>query len=235
MINAFMVAGLVFFALGVFLVGKGLVRAVLGVVRRARYRKVPLARAGEGIWSGAMTAREVYVPGTILRGLGVAVLGLVVAALSVPLAWVGRELGPYVAVGQGARLARIDLDGPVATVASETGAGVRDRLPGAVLVGRVEVIEFKGYLAKLGLGTRARLVELDAYPDAAAVLSRREGSRLDVGASSPLFTWLTDIERRYGESARSWFHAGYRVSDPLRSRVPHAEIWAVPQGVEWRR
>src|SRR5439155_12382792 len=92
MLNALTAAGVLLLATGAVVVLLGVLGALGGMVRRAQFRRKPIPGEDGGIYSGAVTAQEVYVPGTIVRKLGMALGGVAVGALGVPFLLGGLEL-----------------------------------------------------------------------------------------------------------------------------------------------
>ena len=99
MMNALTLAGALLAIVAVGLVLWGLAAAVRALFRRSAYRNRPMGGEGQSVWAGAVEAKDVYVPGTIVRKLGIAVLGLLVAGLGAPLLWAGMALTDFVTVG----------------------------------------------------------------------------------------------------------------------------------------
>ena len=229
-VNVFTLLGVALGLIGVVLVVQGVLGAFRAAIRRIRYRR-PLTSEG-GTWSNARPSWQVYVPGSIGRGFTRAFLGVVIVALGLPFAWTGIELGrAYVAIGEPAMLLRLTVPSPGRLrLEPRGGAAVEGSTPGPLLVGHAEAIEFRGPLAKLGLGSFARATHIAGYRDSAAVLARRGIARLEVAGPhrlSALVDWA-------GRSLGGWVKLERRFSPPLRQGVSEAELWMGPSGLEWR-
>jgi len=190
-----------------------------GLVRWQRTPRRP--PAATSTWAGAVDARTVYVPGTIVRQLLVLGAGFVVAAAAAPFAWVGVGLVDYSRVDAPVRLltltrhddARVSVDG--------TFGGAEGVVPGPVLVAHAESIVFAPELARLGLGPYWRLTHLVGYPDVRAVLHRRGAGRIELAPRHPLFRAFERVRDRFPELVQ----ASRRWSPPLRPSVRMAELW----------
>ena len=230
MINVLSGLGLLLLLLGAWLVLKGLAGALRQAARRHVYRKRPLHVEGEGIYSGAVTAREVYVPGNVFRRLGKALGGVLVAALGAPLLWAGVALGAYVRVDQPARIATVELGRDGIRVEPVSGGPVSGRLQGGLVVAHAEYLEFDPRLAALGLGRHVRLTHLASYARSADVLSRRGIDRIDVAAPQA----LSRLAERWQNRTSGAIRASRRFSSAIEAGAGRREIWASADGVVFR-
>jgi hypothetical protein len=229
-INLLTLAGAALAVVGLILLLAGLAGAARAMVRRRAYRKKPLVVEGQGIWSGAMTASEVYVPGTIVHKLTVALAGVVVAALGAPLLWSGILLGSFTLVEPPRMLAVIRIEGDRLLVTHSTGEIARGSRPAPVMVAHAEFIEFGGPLARLGLGNHARLTHLAGYRNAGDVLSRRPTGGFDVAGRKSLHGVMERVEKWLP----GYVQATRRFSAPMPDGVTEVTLWGTSDGLVWR-
>jgi len=192
--NALLLGGAV---LAVFGVAMALALALRALALLPRWRKARrLPEASGGVWSGAVDAREVYVPGRITRRLAAAVLFLGLAALGLTLGLAGHELEhEYVKVDGPKRIGTVTAT-PAGAGAMALGYHESDHtwgsgaMPGTTWALYGDSIVFAPELAPLGLTAYVRATQLRSYARSADILANKPLRLLDLRKSTRLFEFL---------------------------------------------